>query len=288
MGGNGGFFNENVVFSSGITGYTAVIEAGNLNNGAGNLFFTINGVSDAVGMANFEINILGQTCVIQIPVLPIQPVNYHSCGVEAVHNNNLAYGSVMDHQGNVYKTIVIGTQEWMAENLKTSIYLNGDPITNVTDATQWSNRTTGAWCNYDNNSSLDCPYGKLYSWYTVESPREVCPVGWHVPTDGDWEILIDYLGGEIVGGGKMKSAGNSFWFNPNDGASNNSGFSGLPGGIRGSLGLFASAGFNGSWWSATEMNSTNAGVVSLDYSFGNVNLEFSNKNIGRSVRCVKD
>jgi len=127
-------------------------------------------------------------------------ITQHTCGATNVHNPDKTYGTMTDQQGNVYKTIVIGTQEWMAENLKTTIYRNGNAIANITDYTQWSGLTTGAWASYANDSQLDCPYGKLYNWYAVADPRHVCPTGWHVPTDGEWTSLTDYLGGEAISG----------------------------------------------------------------------------------------
>ena len=105
------------------------------------------------------------------------------------------YGSVTDIDGNTYRTIVIGEQEWMAENLMVEHYANGDWIPNVTNDAQWGNLSTGAWCYYNNDPQFECPYGKLYNWYTVADPRNVCPTGWHVPTDAEYTILTNYLGG---------------------------------------------------------------------------------------------
>jgi uncharacterized protein (TIGR02145 family) len=159
-----------------------------------------------------------------------------------------------DQEGNVYKTIVIGTQEWMAENLKTSIYRNGEAI----DITGTS-FTTGAW-SLNNDSQYDCPYGKLYNWYAVVDSRNVCPTGWNVPTDEEWTTLTDYLGGQsdenynFFAGGKMKSTGFQYWLNPNTEANNESGFSGLPAGIRIFDGTFSSFGNNGFWWSTSELD----------------------------------
>ena len=161
----------------------------------------------------------------------------HTCGATSVHNSDKTYGTMTDQEGNVYKTIVIGTQEWMAENLKTSIYRNGDVIENVTNNVQWSNLTTGALASYNNDSQYDCPYGKLYNWYAVADPRHVCPTGWHEPTDGEWTMLTDYLGGEAVAGGKMKSTFTQYWLYLNQYATNESGFSALPGGYSGNSGF---------------------------------------------------
>jgi uncharacterized protein (TIGR02145 family) len=159
----------------------------------------------------------------------------HTCGAPNVHNPDLTYGSMTDQEGNVYKTIVIGTQEWMAENLNASIYRNGDAIaTGLSDA-DWENTINtqqGAWAYYNNDASYACPYGKLYNWYACVDARQLCPVGWHVPTDAEWTVLTDYLGGESVAGGKMKTTGTSLWNSPNQGATNSSGFSAVPGGNR--------------------------------------------------------
>jgi len=137
---------------------------------------------------------------------------------------------VTDIDGNEYATIQIGTQVWMAENLRTTKYCNGDPIPNVTDSLQWVNLATGAWAHNNNYSQYENLYGKLYNWYAVDDSRNICPCNWHVPTDAEWTTLIDYLGGEGVAGGKMKSTGTQYWLSPNTDATNESGFSGLPGG----------------------------------------------------------
>ncbi len=201
-----------------------------------------------------------------------------------------------DQQGNVYKTIVIGTQEWMAENLKTTIYRNGDAIVNVTSETQWSGQTSGAWCYYENNSQYNCPYGKLYNWYAVADPRNICPTGWHVPTDAEWSVLINYLDPNASGeddfntaGGKMKSTGSQYWLSPNQDATNESGFSGLPGGYRdGNIGFFGSVGNSGYWWGSTQSSSTYAWSRYL-FNYGDNALRFPyTKLYGFSVRCIRD
>jgi uncharacterized protein (TIGR02145 family) len=211
-------------------------------------------------------------------------------------NPNLTYGSITDQDGNTYATIVIGTQEWMAENLRTTTFANGDPIPNVTSATQWQNLTTGAWVHYNNDSQYENPYGKLYNWYTVADPRNVCPTGWHVPTDAEWSSFINYLdpnadGGNNIpntAGGKMKSTGTQYWQSPNTDATNESGFSGLPGGYRFGNGAFSSIGSNGGWWSSTEGIANGAWGRSLSYGNGSVARGNDNKRDGFSVRCLRD
>lgn len=211
-------------------------------------------------------------------------------------NPDLNYGSVTDQDGNTYATIVIGTQEWMAENLRTTTYANGDPIPNVTDGTQWSNLTTGAWVHYNNDSQYEIPYGKLYNWYTVADSRNVCPSGWHVPSDDEWSILINHLdptsnGGNDVNlaGGKMKSIGTQYWQIPNDDASNMSGFSGLPGGRRDLFySNFIDIQEKGSWWSSTENDSLSSWFRYLLYFDGDSDRGGTNKICGFSLRCILD
>ncbi len=216
----------------------------------------------------------------------------------------LEFGSIIDQEGNQYATFVIGDQEWMAENLRTTSYANGDPIPNVTDQSQWSNLTTGAWAHYNNDSQYENPYGKLYNWYTVNDSRNVCPTGWHVPSDAEWSTLVNYLDPNANGGfnfpntagGKMKSVGIQFWESPNTDATNESGFSGLPGGARNNGGVFYGSGFLGSWWSSTAGTEVVLGNVILDiawilelnYSGGDVYRSSFSQAGGLSVRCLKD
>jgi uncharacterized protein (TIGR02145 family) len=215
-------------------------------------------------------------------------ITAHTCGAAIVHNPAKTYGTMTDQQGNVYRTIVIGTQEWMAENLKTTIYRNGDAIANVTDNSQWANLTTGAWCYYNNNSQYNCPYGKMYNWYAVADSRNVCPTGWHVPTDAEWTTLTSFLGGEAVAGGKLKSTGLQYWVSPNQDATNESGFSGLPGGNRYNVGTFFPIGNNGYWWSSTEVSTGNAWCRYVDSNYNSVTRANINKRPGFSVRCLRD
>jgi uncharacterized protein (TIGR02145 family) len=196
-----------------------------------------------------------------------------------------------DQEGNVYKTIVIGNQEWMAENLNTSIYRNGDPIaTNLSNA-EWDNTINtqiGAWAFYNNDSLYGCPYGKLYNWYAVADSRHLCPTGWHEPTDGEWTILIEYLGGGAVAGGKMKSTGTQYWFEPNQDATNVSGFSALPGGNRFVNGDFNEFGDFGEYWSSSEGGDFGAWVRTLDYISGIAYQSNGSLQGGLSVRCLRD
>jgi uncharacterized protein (TIGR02145 family) len=225
----------------------------------------------------------------------------HTCGSENVHNPNLTYGSMTDQDGNVYKTIVIGSQKWMAENLKTCHYRNGDIIPNLVGNFNWEYSNVGAFCWYNNDSaSYNCPYGKLYNGYTISDPRNVCPIGWHVPAISEWTILSNYLGGSAVSGGKMKSSAIDYWLQPNINAENTSGFSGLPGGFRAYHGSFDTLNAGGFWWSSSNCNSiyqnTRPLNIILGYNFNqtvigggcSVDVGWNLYNSGLSIRCVND
>jgi len=192
-----------------------------------------------------------------------------------------------DADNNHYSVVQIGTQTWMAENLATTKYSNGDSIPNVTDNTQWSNLTTGAYCDYNNTPSNSTIYGKLYNWYAVNTGN-LCPAGWHVPTDAEWTTLTTYLGGESVAGGKLKEAGYTHWQSPNTGATNETGFTALPGGNRDLNGTFYFIGGYGYWWSSTENGTYNAWYRNMDYISSNVNRAVDYKPNGFSVRCLRD
>jgi uncharacterized protein (TIGR02145 family) len=224
----------------------------------------------------------------------------HSCGATNVHNPNLTYGSMADQDGNVYKTIVIGTQEWMAENLKASHYRNGDLIPVVTDQYTWEALSTGATCWFNNDSATyNCPYGKLYNWYAASDVRNLCPSGWHVPTDSELNMLATQLDPaadtnclgcdqSIIAGGKLKSTGTQYWYSPNIDADNSSGFSGLPGGLRSGSGPYYGVGSFGCWWSSSQGAAPDAWSRYLTYSYGGVSRNGDYKQDGFSVRCLRD
>jgi uncharacterized protein (TIGR02145 family) len=209
----------------------------------------------------------------------------------AVFSSGVTYGTLTDQDGNVYKTVTIGTQTWMAENLRATTYNDGTSISNVTRATEWVNLTTGAYCNWNNTTNTDtiATYGRMYNWYAVNKGK-LCPTGWHVPADAEWSTLTNYLGGENVAGGKLKETGTTHWLSPNTGATNETGFTALPGGYRYIEGTFYSVGNYGLWWSgsATEFDVTYAWERFIDYSNSNVYRFDDNKELGYSVRCVRD
>ena len=198
-------------------------------------------------------------------------------------------GTVTDYDGNVYPTIKIGGQWWMAENLKVTHYRNGDPIPYVTDNSTWAGLTTGAYCTYNDNKRIVAAYGGLYNWYAVADSRNIAPAGWHVPTDAEWQTLVDYLGGYSVAGGKMKEAGTTHWRSPNTGATNESGFSALPGGFRDyNNGLFGYMGDYAIFWSSTAHFSYSAWDFYLHYNDAQGLFFYNDRHYGFSVRCVRD
>ena len=200
---------------------------------------------------------------------------------------------VTDIDGNNYKTVIIGNQEWMAENLKVTRYNDASSIPNVTDTSKWSSNTTGAWCYNNNDTFNNTVYGKLYNWYTVNlssnGNKNLCPTGWRLPTSIEWNILTDYLGGDTIAGGKMKEVGFQRWNSPNIDATNSSLFNGLPGGIFSRFNsIFIPIGLAGGWWSNSEFDTSNAWIRGINCSSGIVYNEYTSKKNGVSVRCLRD
>ena len=196
---------------------------------------------------------------------------------------------VTDIDGNQYATVIIGTQEIMSENLRTTNYRNGDPIPTELNDETWGSTTSGAYAIYDNDNANDAIYGKLYNWYAVADARNMCPIGWHLPTDGEWTTLIEYLGGEGVAGGKMKTTGTQYWLTPNTDATNESGFTGLPGGVRlYFVGIFNGVGTGGLWWSSSEFSAASAWYCELSWNGGSAARNNIAKQNGFSVRCLRD
>lgn len=212
---------------------------------------------------------------------------------------------VVDIDGNVYKTVPIGNNLWMAENLRTTRYQNGDVLPNITEDTKWQSLNTGAWAYYENDSSNGDTYGKLYNWYAVADQREICPQGWHVPSDDEWKQLERYLGMSKQGadaegsrgtieGGKIKSTRtvpdlHPRWNSPNTGATNESGLSALPGGYRSLNGYFSSKGSNAYFWPSlpgfSKLFSWNR---ELSFNESGIARNRFDKRSGFSVRCVRD
>lgn len=200
------------------------------------------------------------------------------------NNNN---GQVSDIDGNTYRTVTIGTQEWMAENLKTTSYNDGSPIPLVTDSIAWINLNTPGYCWYRNDAANKNTYGALYNWFTINTGK-LAPTGWHVASDAEWAMLTDYLGGQDAAGGMLKESGTAHWMSPNDGADNRSGFSALPGGYRNNIARFGYIGNDGAWWSATQNIVTHAWQRHLFFYSGKAYRYSTEKTSGFSIRCVKD
>ena len=196
--------------------------------------------------------------------------------------------TVTDIDGNVYNTVTIGTQTWMKENMKVTKYRNGDVIGTTTSATISSETSPKYQWAYNGDENNVSTYGRLYTWYAATDSRGLCPTGSHLPTDAEWTILTDYLGGESVAGGKLKEAGTSHWSSPNTSADNSSGFTALPGGLRSNKGAFLSIGSRGYWLSATEHNTSYAWTRDLHYDNSYSFRWSNNKDYGDSVRCVRD
>lgn len=279
-GGNGKTYLTKSHTSTGVTGLSATLQAGTLANGGGELVYTISGIPNTTGTADFAIDLGGKSCTVKIAV------------DDVTQTSGKLGPNITDADGNSYKTATIGTQTWMAENLKVSKYNDGTSIPNISDDIQWSELTTGAWAYYKKDATNNAKYGKLYNWYAVSKTsngdRNVCPTGWHVPTDAEWTILTDYLGGLTVAASKMKEVGTTSWSSPNSDATNTSLFSALPGGTRHYLGNYYGFGTNSFWWSASEDNTFVAWYRVLSNSNGSVGRYSVGKKNGFSVRCLKD
>jgi uncharacterized protein (TIGR02145 family) len=207
-----------------------------------------------------------------------------------------------DGDNNYYPVVQIGTQLWMAENLKTTKYNDGTAIPNITDGYTWFALTTGAYSDYDNTPANSTTYGRLYNWYAVDNNaatkvasnggKNVCPSSWHVSSDAEWTTLTDFLGGEAVAGGKLKETGTTHWKIPNLSATNETGFTALPGGL---LLLppepFNGVGGHGYWWSSTEYSTCCAWDHWMNFNVPNVFRDYNPsgaKHYGYSVRCLRD
>lgn len=237
----------------------------------------------------------GDGCVGMSDLLSLLSV-FGSCETQA-----FACGDPLEYQGYDYTTVQIGEQCWFAENLRSESYENGDAIPSNLSDSDWENTSSGAVAVYGAGSSTcynDSPdgdacdeawslseYGRLYNWYAVDDARGLCPSGWHVPTDGEWTVLTDHLGGEFVAGGHMKT---DYGWNVGGNGSNSSGFSGLPGGYRNSSGYyFDGAGYDGGWWSSSP-DGSNAWLRAVNANDETVNRGNYDQQSGWSVRCVRD
>jgi len=224
------------------------------------------------GILIFQILAMGLSAMITI-----------SCSKTADENT-----TVKDIDGNVYKTVTIGNQVWMAENLKTINFNDGTPITLVTGNSAWGALTTPGYCWYANEEATSkATFGALYNYYTVKTGN-LCPTGWHMPSDGEWTTLTTYLGGDSIAGRKLKETGITHWQTPNTGATNETGFNALPGGYRTDTGPYNSIGQSGYWWSSTGISLVSSWNRTMSYAEKKVERNGSFTQNGFSVRCIRN
>lgn len=252
----------------------------------------LNATSDAEGTFIYspplgtKLNV-GSNQILKVDFIPTNTLNYNSSS-KTVHINVIALPIVTDIDGNIYTTVKIGTQEWMVENLKTTRYNDGSSIPLVTDFAAWGNLISPGYCWYNNDVSNKSSYGALYNWFSVNTGK-LAPTGWHVPSNAEWTTLTNFLGGENGAGGKLKETGTTHWNAPNTGATNETGFTALPGGWRGDNGNFYNLNANAFLWSSTNYNTTTAWWRILYYDYNMVYpYEDGSYVLGFSVRCIKD
>jgi uncharacterized protein (TIGR02145 family) len=215
----------------------------------------------------------------------------------AINNVGITYGenidfttdplTVKDIDENIYNVIRIGSQLWIKENLKTTHFYDGTIIPLITDNTNWQNLVTSGYCSYNNDENNKNIYGNLYNWYTVFNDR-LCPIGWHVPTENEYLILESFIDDALIAGGKLKEAGTVHWTSPNTGATNESNFTALPGGMRNVNGEFKDINNKGFWWAFTYQSDLDAWERRLEYNSEKIFRDFTSKKIGKSVRCIKN
>jgi uncharacterized protein (TIGR02145 family) len=212
------------------------------------------------------------------------------CKKDQTENNTVQIekGTITDIDGNVYVTVKIGTQWWMAENLKTTRYNDGSSISLVLEDSIWGILSTPGYCFFNNDYKNKEIYGALYNWYAVNT-NKLAPSGWHVPTSSEWMTLFNYVGGADVAGDKLKESGKSHWQDTNSGITNDYGFNALPGGQRGNNeSFFWYLNTHGFWWSSAQANNGWAGSVQLTTGCPWVDVYELDPHNGFSVRCVRD
>ena len=255
---------------------------------------TGSGIYTAVGTTTIDVNTFIDTGLSPTTTYNYRVYSFNSTGNSAVYSNEIIITtpSITDIDGNAYELVTICNQTWIKSNLNVSHYRNGDIIPQVTDPTQWANLTTGAWCYYDNNSANGTVYGKLYNWYAVNDSRGLAPQGYHIPSTTELNTFFsNCLGGTNIAGGKIKETGTQHWITPNTSATNISGFTALPGGIRGygNTSSFGKLGSSGQWWSSTEISSTDGQNWATSYDGSWAACQNSGiKTNGYSVRCIRD
>jgi uncharacterized protein (TIGR02145 family) len=267
---NAATINGNVTNDGGST----ITERGVCWKTSSNPTINDNKISEGKGTGPFTSSITG-----------LMPKTTYYVKAFTTNSNGTAYSNQLSFTTAI-PSVTISTQQWTLNNLDVTTYRNGDIIPQVTDNAQWAGLTTGAWCYYNNDSANGAVYGKLYNWYAVNDARGLAPLGWHIPSKEEWITLTTFLGGDGLAGGKMKAT--TLWNSPNTGATNESGFTGLPGGYRDGTGPSITIGNNGRWWTTKEHDSTTAVERSLGYNIGDCYMYYLDKRCGMSVRCVKD
>ncbi len=289
---------------SSITQTTAVSGGNITDDGGGNI--TVRGVcwsisqsptindnytDDGAGTGAFTSNITGLNTGTTYYVRA-----YATNEAGTAYGNEVSFTTepLTDADGNFYKTVIIGEQLWMAENLKTTKYSDGTDIPLVISGWKWATLSSPGFCWYDNDrETYGDIYGALYNWFAVNTDL-LCPDGWHVPDNEEWDILTDYLGGAEIAGGKLKETGTTHWKSPNTNATNESGFTGRPGGFRirywdiKCYSIFDQLGMFGYWWSYSEYDNNSSWFRELGYNTGRAEVNHIDKGKGLSVRCIKD
>ena len=217
-------------------------------------------------------------------VLSITLLALLNSGCKKDEDNN----KVSDIDGNVYNTVSVGARVWLVESLKTTKFTDGTSIPVVTDNASWANLSTAATSDYNNTATNSAVYGKLYNWYAVAGSKKICPTGWHVPSDADWNDQMTALGGTSAAAGKMMEAGTLHWLSPNTSSTNSSGFTALGTGYRNYLGEFKDLKYFGGFWSSTSIDATFASYKGMYSGEASMDNHEVNKKTGLSVRCVKD
>ena len=231
----------------------------------------------------------GNTSEIQSFIDRFPNSNYNERAVKVL--DSISIGArlgkgLFDIDGNKYKTVIIGNQEWMAENLRTSKYTNGKPIPNLSKNDQWNSLNIGGCSMYNHLQNNNLSYGRLYNWYAVNTGN-LCPSGWYVPSNDDWNELIEFIGGEDDAGGKLKESGLNLWQSPNEGGTNNTLFKAKPAGYRDANGYFGSLGNGSYWWTSSGYNENGASYFEVKYDHGKVESNSTDERYGFSVRCIK-
>ena len=261
-----------------ITGYTVASSPGYITNSGLSSPITVTGLSNGsrYTFIVFATNAMGNSSasVISSAVTPD-----FTCGS----------ATILDRDGNSYNTVSIGDQCWLKENLKVTTYNNGTAIPDETNNNRsyWAGLITGARTENLQSSTYVATYGYLYNWYAVTDSRKICPTGWHVPSDGEWSALVSQLGTSNAGD-KMRLTGTTYWTSPNTGATNESGFSALPGGYRYNDGDFGAIRNYAFFWSATVNDTSTAWYRDMYYNYSHVYRWYVGKSMGASVRCLKD